>query len=66
MTTPPGVDHPGVRRGRKHRRNDVAGDSVTTEGAAPSAVIPAVMVSQNDGALIKLTLLGTGTVAAAP
>ena len=39
--------------------NDVPGDPVTMEGTAPSASIPAVMVSQDDGILIKATHNGT-------
>ena len=48
--------------------NDVPGDPVTMEGTEPSAIIPAVMVSYEDGILLKfLVIPGSAvTVAAAP
>ncbi|HEU5113046.1 MAG TPA: PA domain-containing protein [Acidimicrobiia bacterium] len=47
--------------------NNVPGDPVTMEGTAPSLGIPAVMVSQEDGFVIKATLIGgSGIVSAAP
>ncbi len=48
--------------------NDVAGDPVTMEGTEPSAIIPAVMVSYEDGILLKYVVIpgSAVTVAAAP
>ena len=46
--------------------NDVAGVPTTLTGAGTSITIPAVMVSQSDGATIKAGLPATGAVRASP
>jgi hypothetical protein len=46
--------------------NDVAGDPTTLDGDSAVVIIPAVMVSQVDGATIKAGLPATGAVAAVP
>ena len=46
--------------------NNVSGDPITLGGTDPSITIPAVMVSQSDGAIIKVGLPATGTIQPAP
>jgi hypothetical protein len=46
--------------------NNAAGAPITMGGTDPSIVIPAVMVSQTDGAVIKAGLPATGTISANP
>jgi hypothetical protein len=46
--------------------NNVAGDPFTMGGSDPAIVIPAVMISQADGATIKAGLPATGSVGASP
>ncbi|MFZ0013472.1 MAG: PA domain-containing protein, partial [Acidimicrobiia bacterium] len=44
--------------------NDVPGDPTTIDGSSQSVTIPAVMVSQDDGALFSVGLPATATVRA--
>jgi hypothetical protein len=46
--------------------NNVAGSPITMGGTSPEAAIPAVMVSLDDGAVIKAGLPATGGVSRAP
>jgi hypothetical protein len=46
--------------------NNAPGTPFTMGGSDPSIVIPSVMVSQADGAVIKAGLPGTGTISANP
>jgi len=46
--------------------NNAPGDPINMGGSDPSIVIPAVMVSQADGAAIKAGLPATGSVGASP
>ena len=46
--------------------NNVAGDPVTMPGSGFTVTIPAVMVAQDDGAVIKAGLPAAGIVSAAP
>ena len=61
-----GGSRPGGRRERLIVVNNVAGAPITMGGSDPAVTIPAVHVSQADGAAIRAALPATGTVSSNP